>query len=237
MVDRYDPETEVEAQAGAGAAPSPESDASSRSERPERRDAPPRHQHVAERFEAVQSQETELAPALSLPNDAPRLTFPELSDSSRPRERERASAGPRIDSDLFGGTSRERHRDEVPAPSAPPESDLGAPATASSCEAAMARNKEEITMGGRRGPADITRDAYAAILENGRYLGGCSIPERSVFEICAAVQNGRAVGITVTANPRSPGLESCVRRAVSRLKFPSNPRLDVTRTRFDRAHR
>jgi hypothetical protein len=107
----------------------------------------------------------------------------------------------------------------------------------SSCEAAIARNQEEMTIGGARGPADITRDAYAAILENGRYLSGCSIPERSVFEICAAVRDGRAVGITVTSNPRSPGLESCVRRAVSRLKFPSNSRLDVTHTRFDAARR
>ena len=205
-------------------------------ERRSRRAEARREDRLAELSERFESAEPEPPPALSLPSDAPRASFPEFTDSSRPRQRERASGGPRIDSDLFGGGRYLRPKEETPG-SAPPESDSSAPAVGTSCEAAIARNKEEITIGGARGPADSTRDAYAAILENGRYLSGCSIPERSVFEICAAVQNGRAVGITVTSNPRSPGLESCVRRAVSRLKFPSNSRLDVTHTRFDAAGR
>jgi hypothetical protein len=107
----------------------------------------------------------------------------------------------------------------------------------SSCEAAIARNREELTIGAARGPADITRDAYASILENGRYLSSCSLPARTVFEICAAVQNGRAVGITVASNPANAKLNACVRRAVSRLKLPNTSRLDVTRTRFDALRR
>jgi eukaryotic-like serine/threonine-protein kinase len=52
------------------------------------------------------------------------------------------------------------------------------------------------------------------------------------LNICAAVQNGRAVGVTVVARPRSRGVESCVASAVRGLSFPSHPKLDVTRTTF-----
>jgi hypothetical protein len=86
-------------------------------------------------------------------------------------------------------------------------------------------------------PADITREAYASILQNGRYLSACSIPDRTVFEICAAVKDGRAVGITIVSSPASPELNACVRKAVARLKFPQNSRLDVTHTRFDAVRR
>jgi hypothetical protein len=126
------------------------------------------------------------------------------------------------------------------APPAPPpsrDSEREAPTTVSSCENAIARNNEHIAIGGARGPSDITREAYAGILQNGRYLSGCSIPDRTVFEICAAVRDGRAVGITVTSSPQNASLNACVRRAVSRLKFPQNPRLDVTHTRFDAVRR
>jgi hypothetical protein len=162
---------------------------------------------------------------------APRLDFPEFTDSSVPARTERAADGPRIDS-LFE-RREERPADDAAPPAPPPESERDAPVTVSSCENAIARNSEQISIGGPRGPADVTREAYASILQNGRYLSGCSLPERTVFEICAAVRDGRAVGITVTSSPASPSLNACVRRAVSRLKFPQNSRLDVTHTRFD----
>jgi hypothetical protein len=166
---------------------------------------------------------------------APRLEFPEFSDSSRPAARARAADGPRIDG-LF-----ERRQDTLddspPTPDKAPEMTRDAPSSVSSCEAAIARNNEQISIGAARGPADVTREQYAGILQNGRYLAGCAIPGRTVFEICAAVRDGRAVGITVTSSPSNASLNACVRRAVSSLKFPESPRLDVTHTRFDAARR
>jgi hypothetical protein len=164
-----------------------------------------------------------------------KLSFPEFTDSSRPAKRERAADGPRIDS-LFDKA------DERPSPDAKPdappaETSPDAPAVVSSCEAAIARNNEQMTIGAARGSADVTREAYASILQNGRYLAGCSIPDRTVFEICAAVKDGRAVGITIVSSPASPELNRCVRKAVARLKFPQNSRLDVTHTRFDAPRR
>jgi hypothetical protein len=163
------------------------------------------------------------------------LSFPEFTDSSRPPPRQRAADGPRIDS-LF---ERAVEATPTPPPATPPpvERTPDASPVSSSCEAAIARNNEQMTIGAGRGAPDISREAYASILQDGRYLAGCSIPERAVVEICAAVQGGRAVGITVVTSPPSPQLNACVRRAVSRLGFPANPRLDVTHTRFDAVHR
>lgn len=190
----------------------------------------PQRQHEPRSTSPLEQRLTE-EPLARQADPAPRIEFPEFTDSSVPTRRERAADGPRIDS-LF------ERREETPAgdaapPTPPAESERDAAATVSSCENAIARNSEQISIGGPRGPADVTREAYASILQNGRYLSGCSIPDRTVFEICAAVRDGRAVGITVTSSPASPSLNACVRRAVSRLKFPPNSRLDVTHTRFD----
>lgn len=101
-----------------------------------------------------------------------------------------------------------------------------------SCEAARASYVEEMSIGGPRGQADITGGQYGSILNRGSYFSHCGVPESTGLDICAAVQNGRAVGVTVLAQPRNRTIESCVGSAVRRLGFPSNPKLDVTRTQF-----
>jgi hypothetical protein len=213
--------------------PAPETVTSANDDAPHRDAAPTQ----ASRREALSSRREEPSeePVARLDPPAPRLEFPEFSDSSRAAPRERAADGPRLEG-LF-----ERRQDtpdsSQPARDKAPETTRDTPTSVSSCEAAIARNNEQINMGGARGPADVSREQYAGILQNGRYLSGCSIPDRTVFEICAAVRDGRAVGITVTSSPASTSLNACVRRAVSSLKFPVNPRLDVTHTRFDAARR
>jgi hypothetical protein len=156
--------------------------------------------------------------------------FPEFTDTSLAPRRQRAADGPRIDS-LFD-PAREPPATSPPESSAP-ERGREPPVAVTSCEAAIARNNEQLEIGGPRRPADITREAYANILQNGRYLAGCRVPDRTVIEICAAVRDGRAVGVTVVSNPPRAALDACVRGAVVRLAFPKNERLDVTHTRFD----
>ncbi len=89
-----------------------------------------------------------------------------------------------------------------------------------------------MNIGGPRGQADITGQQYGSILNRGSYFAHCGVPDSTGLSICAAVQNGRAVGVTVTAKPRNRGIESCVAASVRGLSFPSNPKLDVTRTNF-----
>jgi len=81
-------------------------------------------------------------------------------------------------------------------------------------------------------PPDLTAGAYAAVLNRGTYLNACGVPSNMSVSVCAAVQNGHAVGVTVTTNPRNRGIAACVAGAVRGLGYPSHPRLDVARTFF-----
>jgi hypothetical protein len=101
-----------------------------------------------------------------------------------------------------------------------------------SCEQAQASYVDEMNIGGKKGPADLTANQYGSILNRGTYFGHCGVPDTMGLNICAAVQNGRAVGVTVTSNPRDPRVQACVSNAVRGLRFPSHPKLDVTRTSF-----
>lgn len=100
-----------------------------------------------------------------------------------------------------------------------------------SCEAAQNAYVEEMKIG-QRGQADITAGQYGAILNSGHYLNACGVPESMGVNICAAIQNGHAVGVTVTTNPPNGGIAGCIRGQISRINFPSHPKLDVTRTSF-----
>jgi eukaryotic-like serine/threonine-protein kinase len=102
----------------------------------------------------------------------------------------------------------------------------------SSCEAAQAAYVEEMSIGGAKGPADLTAGAYQSILGNGAYLSRCGVPDNMSVSVCAAVQNGRAVGVSVNTNPRNAGISSCIASQVRGMSFPSHPKLDVTRTTF-----
>jgi hypothetical protein len=100
-----------------------------------------------------------------------------------------------------------------------------------SCEAAVDSYNEEKTMG-ERGQADIGAGQYGRVLNGGGYFSHCGVPNSMAVNICAAVQNGRAVGVTVSTQPNDARKVACITSAVRNLSFPSHPKLDVTRTRF-----
>lgn len=100
-----------------------------------------------------------------------------------------------------------------------------------SCEAARSKYVEEFKIG-NSGPPDLTAGAYAKVLNNGSYLNACNVPSNMEVSVCAAVQNGRAVGVTVTTNPPNGGISSCVAGQIRAMGFPSHPRLDVATTTF-----
>ena len=87
-------------------------------------------------------------------------------------------------------------------------------------------------IGGGQGKPDLTAGQYGAVLNKGSYLTSCGVPSNMAVNICAAVQNGRAVGVTVSTNPSNPGIASCIAGQVRGLGFPANPRMDVARTTF-----
>lgn len=99
------------------------------------------------------------------------------------------------------------------------------------CEAAMDSYNEMKVMG-EQGQADITAGQYGRVLNGGGYFSHCGVPMKMSVNICAAVQNGRAVGVTVSTQPSDAKKASCIASAVRNLSFPSHAKLDVTRTRF-----
>lgn len=101
-----------------------------------------------------------------------------------------------------------------------------------SCEAAMDAYNEEKVIGARGGQADLTRGQYGRVLNGGGYFSHCRVPSSMAVNICAAVQNGRAVGVTVRTTPNDARKVACIVSAVRGLNFPSHPKLDVTRTQF-----
>lgn len=98
-----------------------------------------------------------------------------------------------------------------------------------SCEAAKKRYIEDYD---KSSPPDLTAGAFGSVLNNGSYLNACGVPSSTRVNVCAAIQNGRAVGVTVTLTPSDPKLAGCVSGAVRSMSFPSHPRLDVTQTTF-----
>ena len=76
------------------------------------------------------------------------------------------------------------------------------------------------------------RTASSETLGNGTYLNDCQVSEETHVSVCAAVMDGKAVGVTVATSPPDPEKERCVSGRVRTLEFPSNPRLRVVRTSF-----
>jgi hypothetical protein len=101
-----------------------------------------------------------------------------------------------------------------------------------SCEGAMDAYNEEKVIGAKGGQVDISAGQYGRVLNGGGYFSHCGVPNSMTVNICAAVQNGRAVGVTVSTQPHDPKKVACISGAVRSLNFPSHPKLDVTRTRF-----
>ena len=102
-----------------------------------------------------------------------------------------------------------------------------------SCEAAQAKYVESYNLEhGGKVPPDLTAGHYAKVLNRGTYLNACGVPDSMTVNVCAAVQNGRAVGVSVSTNPRNAGIAGCIASRVRGMSFPSHPRLDVARTTF-----
>jgi hypothetical protein len=102
-----------------------------------------------------------------------------------------------------------------------------------SCEGARNAYVEEYKMGaGSDVPPDLSAGAYGAVLNRGTYLNSCGVPPDMSVSVGAAVQNGRAVGVTVRTNPANGGVSSCISGQIRSMGFPSHPRLDITSTVF-----
>ena len=101
-----------------------------------------------------------------------------------------------------------------------------------SYEAALNANNQEISVGGPKGGPDLTDGQLSAPMRNASFISGCGAPESMKVTVRVAVQNGRAVGVSVYPNPPNPGVASCVDRHVRALGWPPNAKMDFFTTTY-----
>ncbi|MCC6646005.1 MAG: hypothetical protein IT374_10595 [Polyangiaceae bacterium] len=114
------------------------------------------------------------------------------------------------------------------APPAPPGSGSSDGMT---CDEAREQHGDEVAIG-KQGGADLSSREFSKVLNHGEYLTACEVPTDVSVEVCAAVKEGRALGVTIVMSPANPDLEKCVSARVRELGFPVSSKLDVVRTRF-----
>lgn len=146
-------------------------------------------------------------------------------------------AGPRAPAAASPPSSPSEPGEPAPEKSAPTAHAPLATRLDGGCEGAKEAYIKECTERPEACPAhdgsmDVSAGAYGAVLNKGTYLNACGVPSSMAVTICAAVRDGRAVGITVTTTPGDEAIGGCVARAVQALSFPSSPLLDITRTTF-----
>lgn len=69
-------------------------------------------------------------------------------------------------------------------------------------------------------------------LNRGTYLNECNIEASVSVELCAAIAEGQAVGVTVRLDPGSVQQADCVAEKLRGMEYPEQPDLVMARTRF-----
>jgi hypothetical protein len=93
-------------------------------------------------------------------------------------------------------------------------------------------NNETVTMGQSQDQPDLTNAQLAAPLRHASFITGCGAPDDMKVTVRVAVKMGRAVGVTVSTNPPSPGVSACVDRSVRGLQWPVSPKTDFVTTTY-----
>jgi hypothetical protein len=93
-------------------------------------------------------------------------------------------------------------------------------------------NNETITMGQSQDQPDLTNAQLAAPLRHASFITGCGAPDDMKVSVRVAVKMGRAVGVTVSTNPPSPGVAACVDRSVRGVQWPVSPKTDFVNTTY-----
>jgi hypothetical protein len=100
-----------------------------------------------------------------------------------------------------------------------------------SCEKAQEENPQEIKMGAKQ-TKDLTAEQLGAPMKTNSFMSGCGLPDSANAEICAAVKQGKPLGVSVKVTPQNNKVAACIDRSVRRLSFPKSEKLDVVKQTF-----
>jgi hypothetical protein len=98
-------------------------------------------------------------------------------------------------------------------------------------EAAIASNKQEISIGGKADP-DLTDVQLTGPMRNGAFVGECGAPDSMKVTVKVAIMLGRAVGVSVFTSPPDPDIAGCIDRYVRTFSWPSSGKMDSFTTTY-----
>lgn len=109
----------------------------------------------------------------------------------------------------------------------------GGSSDGTTCEEARDAHPDEVGPGAARHDQPEPPDhQFSGPLSHGSYLEACSVPADTRIEVCAAIAEGKALGVTVATRPADVDKEKCIAGRVREISFPSHPRLRVVRASF-----
>jgi hypothetical protein len=100
-----------------------------------------------------------------------------------------------------------------------------------SFENVLNNNNQTIVMGQSQTP-DLTNAQLAAPLRAVGFISACGAPDDMKLTVRVAVKMGKAVGVTVSTNPPSPGVAACVDRHVRGLVWPVSEKADFVTVNY-----
>lgn len=98
-------------------------------------------------------------------------------------------------------------------------------------EAALASNKQEVTIGGKV-ERDLTDAQLSGPMRSGSFVGECGAPDRMKVTVKVAIRMGRAAGVSVSTSPPDPDVAGCIDRYVRTFSWPSNGKMDSFTTTY-----
>lgn len=99
------------------------------------------------------------------------------------------------------------------------------------CERAFESAETRVDMAGPR-EKDVPREVYARQMEDFSNFARCGVSDDVDVTICAAVQSGKALGVTVTTKPPSQAAARCIAGIMQGFSFPRSANPDLVRTEF-----
>lgn len=98
-------------------------------------------------------------------------------------------------------------------------------------EAAIAANKQEITIGGRTEP-DLTDGQISGPMRDGVFVSECGAPDSMKVTVKVAIKMGHAAGVSVSTSPPDPDIAGCIDRYVRTFSWPSSTKTDSFTTTY-----
>ena len=100
--------------------------------------------------------------------------------------------------------------------------------TGKSCEKAQDENPDTVAFNssGGTGPAkkELTKEQIGAPLNHSNAAVACGLADSAHAHICALIKGGRALGVSVSVDPKSNKVAACMDRKARGLSYPADDR-------------